>query len=156
MAVASKRERYEIERQKRLTLYRMGMTDAQMAAALQLSIATIQAWRWREKLPSNRAPKRSGAAQPAPANHPWRDKHHARAASRQGRQKPDPPIEPAAPAAPTADPVTQAAATCDAMVAAGPAGRSAPTDFPVMFCVEIATGRILVDRRPWWLRRNAL
>lgn len=38
MAIASRQERYEIEHQKRLTLYRMGMTDAQMAAALQLSL----------------------------------------------------------------------------------------------------------------------
>lgn len=53
------------------------------------------------------------------------------------------------------DAVTQAAATCDAMVGARPVGRRAPTDFPVMFRVEIPTGRILVDHRPWWLRRDA-
>ncbi|MGE5593795.1 MAG: hypothetical protein ACM3X3_08975 [Betaproteobacteria bacterium] len=144
MAIASKR--YETEHQERLTLYKLGMTDAQIAAALQVPIPTIVSWRRREGLAPNRAPRKARVTTPA-ANHPWRDRW-------QRRQKPEPSAEVAAPAAPTVDPVTRAAATCDAMAAARPAGRGALTDFPVMLRVEIPTGRILVDRRPWWLRRD--
>lgn len=135
MAIASRQERYEAEHQKRMTLYRLGMTDAQIAAALQVPIPTIVSWRRREGLAPNRTPRKARVTTPG-ASHPWRHR-----------------TEPAAPAAPTVDPVTQAAATCDAMAAASPTGRRMSTDFPVMFRVEIPTGRILVDRRPWWLRR---
>ena len=141
MAIASRQERYEAEHEKRMTLYKLGMTDAQIAAALQVPIPTIVSWRRREGLAPNRAPN-SGAAKAAPADHPWRDK-------RRQRQDPKRPV-----GVPTVDAVTQAAATCDAMAAARLAEHRALTDFPVMLRVEIPTGRILVDRRPWWLRRR--
>lgn len=145
MAVARRRERYEAEREQRMTLYRMGMTDAQIAAALQIPVKTVRSWRRREGLRPNCKPGRTEAGAKAPAaDHPWRNKS-------QGRQNKKRPA--GAAKKPTADPVTQAAATCDAMTAARPAGHRALTDFPVMFRVEIPTGRILVDRRPWWLRR---
>lgn len=138
MAVARRRERYEAEREQRMTLYRMGMTDAQIAAALQIPVKTVRSWRRREGLRPNCKPGRTEAGAKAPAaDHPWRNR----------RQDPKHPV-----GVPTVDAVTQAAATCDAMVVR-PTGRKAPTDFPVMFRVEIPTGRILVDRRPWWLRR---
>ena len=61
MAVARRRERYEAEHEKRMTLYRMGMTDAQIAAALQIPVQSVRSWRRREGLhpnPKRRARKR--------------------------------------------------------------------------------------------------
>lgn len=58
MAVARRRERYEAEREQRMTLYRMGMTDAQIAAALQIPVKTVRSWRRREGLRPNCKPGR--------------------------------------------------------------------------------------------------
>lgn len=113
------------QEESRLALWRAGLTDRQIAATLGLQYNAVKRWRQSRGLAANPEPRKPRAG-----------------VSRQKEK-----------AVSTVDPVTRAAATCDAMAAARLAGRGALTDFPVMLCVEIPTGRILVDQRPWWLRR---
>lgn len=110
-------ERLSSEQEEaRLAMWRAGLTDRQIAAALGLKRDTVKRWRQTRGLAAHPEPRRPRSG-----------------VSRK-------------PKAPTADPVTRAAATCDAMVRP-----RRLADRPKVISVDIGTGRLTVHRPDsWW------
>lgn len=108
------------QEEARLAMYRAGLPDKQIAAALGLTYHAVKSWRQNRGLPAHPEPRkpRFGA----------------------GRK--------VQPTLPTADPVTQATATCDALAVRR--GRRV-TDFEPVLTVDIVSGRLTVHRPDsWW------
>ena len=102
----------------RLAMYRAGLTDRQIAAALGLTYHAVKSWRQSRGLPAHPEPRKPAFGA--------------------GRK----------PKAPTADPVTQAAATTDALAVRR--GRR-PVEFEPVLTVDVASGTLTVHKpSSWW------
>lgn len=109
------------QEEARLAMYRAGLTDRQIAAALGLTYHAVKSWRQNRGLPAHPEPRkpRFGAG--------------------------------SKPKVPTADPVTQAVATCDAMaVSRARASRSAVLRVQIADEPGRPAGTVTARYDSWW------